>query len=258
MGSFYFKQFTVRQTKSAMKVNTDGVLLAAWASVDVCEAPQQTVLDIGTGTGVIALIIAQRLSGFPGKNFKIEAIDIDLEATEEAQLNFVNSPWSSHLTGCNISLQDFLANFRSKSSHQKYSLIISNPPFFSDSLKAPSKRRSEARHNNVLPFTLLAESASVMLDDEGVFALVLPSDQVSKFTDVAKEVSLYPSRVCRVKTLAGKTDKRSLIEFTKKEKSPFTEETLIMQLQGGVCYTPEYCRLVGDYYTKEFPQSDSL
>ena len=263
MGSFYFKKFAIRHTDSAMKVNTDGVLLPAWVSVSNSKPKKQRVLDIGTGTGVISLIIAQRLAELHKADFEICAIDIDADAVKEANFNFANSSWSQNLKSEHISLQDFLTRFKSNSKHEceqansKFSLIISNPPFFTNSLQAPSQRRTDARHNNLLPFSDLIKGAFDLLEVDGVFAVVLPADASAQFIDIAKAHCLYPQRLCRVKTLADKKEKRYLIEFSKNKKAPFSEETLVMQLSGGKYYTPDYCQLVEKFYLKDFPQTTS-
>lgn len=276
MGSFYFKKFAIRHTDSAMKVNTDGVLLPAWVSISNSNSKKQRVLDIGTGTGVISLIIAQRLAELHKVDFEICAIDIDADAAKEANFNFANSSWSQNLKSEHISLQDFLTRFKltnrtlfdvktdeSDSNHKceransNFSLIISNPPFFTNSLQAPSQRRTDARHNNALPFSDLIKGAFDLLEADGVFAVVLPADAGDQFIDLAKKHGLYPQRLCRVKTLAEKLEKRYLIEFSKNKKASFSEETLVMQLSGGKYYTPEYCHLVEKFYLKDFPQTTS-
>lgn len=256
MGSFYFKRFSVRQTQSVMKINTDGVLLPAWLSLPPesfflnlsKRNAQYRVLDIGTGTGVIALIIAQRLeeslSELGKQTADIHAIDIDPLSVEEATLNFANSPWSNILTAECVSLQRYNGG--------KFSLIVSNPPFFSRSLIAPEQRRAEARHNHVLPFDVLIESVCSMLEEDGLFAVVLPYGQSDSFKKLAGERGLSLSRLCRVKTVEDKPEKRVIMEFVKKTKVSLIEETLIMQHQSGDSYTNDYCNLVEKYYLKDF------
>lgn len=289
MGSFYFKKFAIRHTDSAMKVNTDGVLLPAWVSSFSTNSEIFRVLDIGTGTGVISLIIAQRLVEMYEANFEIIAIDIDADAAKEANFNFDNSSWSKNLKSEHTSLKDFLARFKSSANNsfgvnsdesgysdnvsgsynenaldskhecevakQKFSLIISNPPFFTNSLQTPSQRRTDARHNNALPFSELIKGAFDLLEEDGLFAVVLPADAGDQFIEIARMHGLYPQRLCRVKTLADKREKRYLIEFSKNKKASCVEETLVMQISGGKYYTPEYCQLVEKFYLKDFPQS---
>ena len=271
-----------------MKVNTDGVLLGAWLSLSGSDNFRG--LDIGTGTGVIALIIAQRLTNensssniksSEGKNpsFFIEAIDIDQLSVEEANFNFSQSPWKNHLAAYEISLQDLMT----AENHEKYDLIVSNPPYFIDSLKAPSARRSSARHNHELPYEVIIEAATKMLKTDGRLAIVLPADEGEKFISLTSKstwsnstginaTTLHLARRCRVKTLAGKKEKRYLLEFVKSEQqggsseqqgctlikhnnstelclSP-VEELLIMQETGGLEYTEQYKNLTKDFYLK--------
>jgi len=256
MESFCFKRFSVRQNKSAMKVNTDGVLLAAWVSINKLIAShslQSTdtpiqILDIGTGTGVISLILAQRLES--GPPFKITAIEIDKNSAEEAALNFSESPWSNNLLSKNISLQSFMEQ-EQQSSQERFSLILSNPPYFTQSLKALSKRRSDARHNDALPLQDIIRAANLFLEDNGILALVLPVSEGEQIISIAKQMSLNLARVCRVKTLAHKKEKRLLLEFTKCNCETLEQE-LIIQEKGGEYYSHAYCSLVENYYLKLF------
>jgi len=259
-----------------MKVNTDGVLLGAWLRI-----PQDAVnvLDIGTGTGVISLIIAQRLSNVysptnirntEGKNSSIfiEAIDIDMPSVDEANYNFSQSPWAEHLRASKISLQDFL-NVKSvrdglppEEYLEKYDLIVSNPPYFIDSLKAPSARRSSSRHNHELPYEVIIEASVTLLNKDGVLAIVLPAEEGEKFISLSsksvetnsaceKATTLHLARRCRVKTLAWKKEKRYLLEFVKSERRPaHVEEILIMQEKGGLEYTEQYKNLTKEFYLK--------
>jgi tRNA1Val (adenine37-N6)-methyltransferase len=244
-----------------MKVNTDGVLLAAWLSISGAhnmtvietELSGETfkVLDIGTGTGVIALIVAQRLSKLfstPSKDkFSIDAIDIDKPSVDEANYNFSLSPWASHLSAGEVSLQDLLL----VNTEVKYDLIVSNPPYFTDSLKAPSARRSSARHNHDLPYGSIIESAIQMLKDDGKLAIVLPAEEGERFITLANMRSLHLARRCMVKTLASKKEKRYLLEFIKLPPSEnVKEEVLIMQQTGGLEYTEQYKNLTKEFYLK--------
>lgn len=249
MESFCFKEFKVRQSHSAMKVNTDGVLLGAWLSLP--SVGSFRVLDIGTGTGVIALIVAQRLSKLFSTSskdqFSIDAIDIDKPSVDEANYNFSQSPWTSHLSAKEVSLQDLL----SANTQMKYDLVVSNPPYFTDSLKAPSARRSSARHNHDLPYSSIIESVIQMLTDKGKLAIVLPAEEGERFITLATMGYLQLVRRCKVKTLADKKEKRYLLEFTKSPLSDnVQEEVLIMQQTGGLEYTEQYKNLTRDLYLK--------
>lgn len=246
MGNFYFKKFSVRQTDSAMKVNTDGVLLSAWVSLPEIISDSTSpfyLLDIGTGTGVIALVMAQRLSEEQKRPFKITALDIDLKSAAEASFNFSQSIWKDNMDSLNISLQNF-------SPKTQFSLILSNPPFFTDSLKAPSERRSIARDNYKLPADAIMEFSSQHLLPKGVLGLILP---VSGSTAVIKEGEkrgLFLRKRCYVKTVASKEPKRVLLEFCKDEKEKLYEEVLIMQQSGGDTYSKEYRNIVERFYMK--------
>jgi len=232
-----------------MKVNTDGVLLGAWLSLPSVSSFR--ALDIGTGTGVIALIVAQRLSKvYPTSSkdlFSIYAIDIDKPSVEEAIYNFSQSPWAGHLMAREMSLQDLL----SANTQVKYDLIVSNPPYFIDSLKAPSARRSSARHNHDLPYQSIIDSAIQMLKDDGILTVVLPADEGERFIKLATMGYLQLARRCKVKTLADKKEKRYLLEFTKSPQSGnVQEEVLIMQQTGGLEYTEQYKDLTKEFYLK--------
>ena len=278
MESFAFKQFTVSHSKSAMRVNTDGVLLAAWTNLPPFEKSNDVysvnniksiskscgilkILDIGTGTGVIALILAQRLSQMvPDGNFKIEGIDIDLPSIEDAIDNFNRSPWRDSLIGEATSIQEFLSKFiidngeRTNSVNTgKFSLIVTNPPYFTNSSKAPSQRRSAARHNDTLPLDTLIDAASKLLEYDGTLSLILPVEEGKSIIELANNYSLYLSRLCKIKTTPVKSEKRYMMEFKKEEDRrthPKIEELIIQNTNG--TYTEHYCDLISDYYYKDF------
>lgn len=246
MESFCFKEFKVRQGQSAMKVNTDGVLLGAWVSLPKVPSSLSLsrVLDVGTGTGVISLIIAQRLSKI-STPFIVDAIDIDKPSVEEANYNFSQSPWAEKLVAIENPLQDLIK----KSEGKKYQLIVSNPPYFIDSLKAPCKRRTSARHNDDLPYEVIVEAAVALLDEGGILAVILPREEGDKFISLTAGKPLQLARLCRVHTLAGKKEKRYLMEFVQTSKSvQFIEEHLVMQQTGGLEYTGQYKDLTKDFY----------
>ena len=192
---FQFKQFTIYQDLCAMKVGTDGVLLGAWANGG------KRVLDAGTGTGIIALMMAQR---YP--NAVVTAIDIDEGAVKQAQQNVVQSPFAQQITVLHNTLQE----------HQgEYDAIISNPPFFIDSLAAPDEQRNVARHTQTLTYTELMQAAWRLLSDEGELSVVVPFDYRKRMEDEAIFVGFFPSKVCAVKTTERKPAKRYLLSFKK-------------------------------------------
>lgn len=192
---FQFKQFTIYQDLCAMKVGTDGVLLGAWANGG------KRILDAGTGTGIIALMMAQR---YP--NAVVTAIDVDEGAVKQAQQNVVQSPFSQQITVLHNTLQE----------HQgEYDAIISNPPFFIDSLAAPDEQRNVARHTQTLTYTELMQAAWRLLSDEGELSVVVPFDYRKRMEDEAIFVGFFPSKVCAVKTTERKPAKRYLLSFKK-------------------------------------------
>lgn len=192
---FQFKQFTIYQDLCAMKVGTDGVLLGAWANGG------KRILDAGTGTGIIALMMAQR---YP--NAVVTAIDVDEGAVKQAQQNVVQSPFSQQITVLHNTLQE----------HQgEYDAIISNPPFFIDSLAGPDEQRNVARHTQTLTYTELMQAAWRLLSDEGELSVVVPFDYRKRMEDEAIFVGFFPSKVCAVKTTERKPAKRYLLSFKK-------------------------------------------
>ena len=192
---FQFKQFTIYQDLCAMKVGTDGVLLGAWANGG------KRILDAGTGTGIIALMMAQR---YP--NAVVTAIDIDEGAVKQAQQNVAQSPFAQQITVLHNTLQE----------HQgEYDAIISNPPFFIDSLAAPDEQRNVARHTQTLTYTELMQAAWRLLSDEGELSVVVPFDYRKRMEDEAIFVGFFPGKACAVKTTERKPAKRYLLSFKK-------------------------------------------
>lgn len=200
--SFDFRQFCVRQERCAMKVGTDGVLLGSWAC-DKTADESLNILDVGTGTGLIALFMAQR---FP--NAHVTAIDIDPEAVEQARENFASSPFSNRLAAFTSSLQELATAAR-------YDAIVCNPPFFIDSLQCPDDKRTLARHARTLTLAELAKHASLLLTTEGTLSVIIPSE--SKGTMEAEAIfnGMTLSRTCHIKTKATKPAKRVMLEFCK-------------------------------------------
>ncbi len=231
--SFAFKQFTIKQDQCAMKVGTDAVLLGAW----VIPNGSKTILDIGTGTGIIALMIAQKSQAH------IEAIDIDEHAVAQATQNVSESKFASQINVTQISLQDY-----AKTTDKKFSLIVSNPPYFEQSLKSTDAQRSQARHADVLPFEELLDGVLKLLDEKGKFCLILPSLEALKFRDLAEKKGLHLSKLLRVKSRADKdTDKRHLMQF-EFTPSEFSETTLVIEQEERHQYTAEYKHFTRDYY----------
>ncbi len=231
--AFAFKQFNVKQDKCAMKVGTDAVLLGSWIQPN----GSTHILDIGTGTGVIALMLAQKT------NASIVGIDIDVSATQQAQENVDESKFKNSITLFNTSFQDFV-----KTTSIKFQLIVSNPPFFEQSLKSSDEKRSNARHADVLPFDELLEGVIKVLDESGKFCLILPTLEADKFRNLAQKKGLYLSKLLRVKSRVDKdTDKRHLMQFEFKP-TEFSEETMAIEEDERHNYTQAYIELTKAYY----------
>lgn len=235
MEPFKFKQFTVEQDRCAMKIGTDGVVLGAWVSV---KNNPFSILDIGAGTGIIALQLAQRSNAE-----MIDAIELDENAFEQCVDNFENSPWGDRLFCYHASLEEFVEEM-----DEKYNLIISNPPFYSEDYKTENESRDMARFSDALPFDELIESASQLLSDEGIFAVIIPRKEEENFIKMASRVNLFPKRICRVRGTISSEEKRSLLEFSF-EKIPPKMESLVIEISRHN-YTEEYKNLVQDFYLK--------
>jgi tRNA1Val (adenine37-N6)-methyltransferase len=233
--SFAFKQFTIHQEKCAMKVGTDAVLLGAWAKT----YGVRRALDIGTGTGIIALMLAQKCG------CTIDAIDIDEVAAGEAKENARNSPWGERVHIHHISLQDF-----AKMQDEKYDLIVSNPPYFTDSHPATEASRTKARHTVLLPFPDLIHGATKLLSKEGKFYVILPTKEGELFREMAEAKGLHLRRLARVKTTPEKPEKRLLMQFGFTAKPQVSESTLIIEKDNlnAQHYTDEYKELTKEYY----------
>ena len=231
MGGFRFKQFAVEQDDVAMKVGTDGVLLGAWAACDGAKR----ILDIGTGTGLIALMLAQR-----NTEAQIQAVEIDETATQRARSNFDLSPWAERLEVENCAVQEFGAD-------EKFDLIISNPPYFVDSLLPPDAKRSTARHTHDLSFEELDKAVCRLLADEGRFALILPIMEFEKYLTITQ---LHLARRCDVYPKVGAAIKRVMAEFALHATAEVKHETITIEQDKRGDYTDEYRALTKDFYLK--------
>jgi tRNA1Val (adenine37-N6)-methyltransferase len=226
---FRFKQFTVRHDLCAMKVGTDGVLLGAWTEV----ADAEKILDIGTGSGLIALMLAQR------SKFFIEAIDVDENACKQAKINFENSPFRDRLRIEERAFQDF-------SSPYPYDLLVSNPPYFSNSLKSPDNSRNFARHNDSLTLSDLFKKSASLLNPQGKLALILPFENLENANDLAAENQLYPCRKTIVLSVPNQPPKRVLLEYSL-HKTDLQENELYIEKSPKV-FSEEYIALTKDFY----------
>lgn len=231
---FQFKQFKIIQEKAAMKVNTDGVLLGAWTNLDGVK----TVLDVGAGTGLIALMIAQRCDAI------ITGVEIEKNAAEEAVQNVQNSNWGNRVTIQNISFQEFAAV-----SEIEFDLIVSNPPFFSNGVKNADPNLSMARHNDLLPFTDIISGAVKLLTDTGKLALILPFDQSADFIEKASLNGLFLNRMTDVKPFPDRLANRCLMEFGKLESDNEKTEISVFG-DSKLDYSEEFKGLTHDFYLK--------
>jgi tRNA1Val (adenine37-N6)-methyltransferase len=229
---FHFKQFIVKQDRCAMKVGTDGVLLGSWVNPEKAT----NILDIGTGTGLIALMLAQRSQA------QIDAIDIDADATVQAEENFDISPWKKRLHARHVSLQEFTAH-----NPGRYDLIVSNPPYFLGAHPAPSEARNIARHmDESLSIEELAECVKKLLAPGGRFCVILPFMEGMKFIEYGRLHGLYVTHLTKVKTKIDKHEKRLMMEFAVDERTA-TEDELVIQ-EEDMSYTPRYIEMTRDFY----------
>ena len=254
MSVFHFKKFDVVNERSAMKVNTDGVLLGAAMTI---RQDDRRLLDIGTGTGTIALIAAQRVLEIPGQagddekgagddvkgsDVMIDAIDIDEPSASEASVNFDESPWAEHLRAHNLSLQDF-----ADAESGKYDLIFTNPPYFEDSLAAPDERKSAARHtSDGVSYREILDFASERLSENGRVSIILPSEQENDLCRYARMSGLHLFRILRIRTVPRKQPIRIIAEFSRQRCACPEDGMLTIQNEGQ--YTEEYLSLTHDFY----------
>ncbi|UPT71716.1 MAG: methyltransferase [Flavobacterium sp. JAD_PAG50586_2] len=233
---FQFKQFTVQQDRCAMKIGTDGVLLGAWCPI---ENNPFSVLDIGAGTGILALMLAQRSNAQ-----QIDALEIDENAYEQCVDNFESSPWGDRLFCFHAGLDEFMDE-----PEEEYDIIISNPPFYSEDYKTESEQRDLARFKDALPFEDLVEAVQLLLSENGIFAVIIPFKEEERFIDLCAEAELYPVKVTRVKGTPTSEIKRSLLAFKRYELSVLTAEELVIETARHQ-YTEEYIALTKDFYLK--------
>jgi len=233
---FQFKQFSIQQDRCAMKVGTDSVLLGAWCPI---ENNPFSVLDIGAGTGILSLMIAQRSNAE-----QIDALEIDEDAYEQCVENFENSPWGERLFCFHAGLDEFVDE-----PEDEYDLIISNPPFYSEDYKTENSQRDLARFQEAMPFEDLIEAADLLLSENGIFAVIIPYKEEEKFIDLCAEVELYPIKVTRVKGTSTTEIKRSLLAFKRYELSTLTADELVIEINRHE-YTDDYINLTKDFYLK--------
>jgi len=229
---FEFKQFKIIQDKCAMKVGTDAVLLGAWVNV----ANVKTILDIGTGTGIISLMLAQKSGA------KIDAIDIDKNSYDQAVENVNECKWKDRIHVFHESLQQY-----SIQSEKKYDLIVSNPPYFVDSSKAQEASRTFARHTDQLHYDELLKGVLKLLNPTGKFYLILPTKEAEQFREMAEQNKLYLTKQAKVVTRTDKTEKRLLMRYEFTQRA-FSEDTIVIEKDERHSYTDQYKELTKDYY----------
>lgn len=246
MAGFTFKQFEIQQDRCAMKVGTDGVLLGAWAEGG------QRILDIGAGTGLISLMMAQR---FP--EAQVWGIDIDPDACMQARENVAASPFADRVGIACCALQNLSEEHLVRGSEELmemkegegnlFDAIVSNPPFFVNGLKNPDSKRAMARHSDSLPFSVLMKGVKRWLADEGVFSAIVPADVLESFVSEAYCSGLSLVRQCGVKTVERKQPKRYLVAFSKRRTGMMDKCTEIMTDSDGN-RSEWYAKITEEFY----------
>ena len=236
MSTFNFKQFSVEQDRCAMKIGTDGVLLGAWSPI-----PENafSVLDIGTGTGIIALMIAQRSNAE-----QIDALEIDEDAYEQATENFESSPWNDRLFCFHAGLDELIDE-----PEDEYDLIISNPPFYTENYKTEDTQRDLARFEDAMPFEILVEAADLLLSENGIFSVIIPFKEEENFLALGKDFELFPMKITHVKGTPNSEIKRSLLAFKRFETAEIEIDELVIETERHI-YTAEYIALTKEFYLK--------
>jgi tRNA1Val (adenine37-N6)-methyltransferase len=232
---FAFKQFTINHDKCAMKVGTDGVLLGAWVNVQ----DAKIILDAGTGTGLIAIMMAQRCNAI------IDAVELDENAYIQAMENVKACPWNDRIRIRHDSFQHFAGI-----TPYRYEVIVSNPPFFRNSLKPPVKARSLARHDDNLNYESLLYGTSQLLTPEGRLAIIVPANEIAQVADSAYLHGLYPSELLMIRSLPGKDYSRCLAEFTRNRNRKCIKNDLLIKLNNAEDFSDDYKAMLKDYYLK--------
>ena len=231
MGVFTFKQFSICDDGATMKVGTDAVLLGAWPVMDHVNS----ILDIGTGSGIVALMLAQRSN----PEALIDAVELQVEDARQARANVLNSPWPEKINVTQSRIQDFFPP-------KKFDLIVCNPPYFSNSLLPPLDKRGAARHDRALTFDELITSSTRLLATSGKFCVILPLAESEAFTHIAASSNLYLQRLTRFFTRTKKLQERSLMQFGFAPE-PVSDNSLILYASGNE-WTKEYRELTQDFY----------
>lgn len=237
---FQFRKFSVIQDRSLHKVGTDAMILGAWAGK---EQNPNNILDIGTGTGVLALMLAQRF-----ENANVTAIELDEQSSLDAKENFENAPWAQRLRLEHTDFEKF-------ETDEKFDLVVSNPPYFDPTWLAPEMPKNSARHTFTLSHAVLLRKANELLTDNGIFSVILPFEDAERMIHDAHCIGLHLHRVCHVITKPNVAPKRQMIEFSKIENQTITEDFLLRDESGN--YTPAYLELTHDFHTERFLSRNS-
>ena len=228
---FHFKHFSLYHHRSTMKVGTDAILLGRWTEVK----PTDVVLDIGTGCGLLPLMLSQKGVAH------VDAVDIDKASVEEATINFEASQWREHLKAYCMDIVEF-------NTDRKYDLIVSNPPFFNRFSKCDSERKSRARHNDAgLPYATICREVGRLMKEEGRFALVLPFDVSVDFLQTAEQHGLFLQKRMTIIPIAGKEPNRVNLELGFKKGDTVFEETFVIR-DADMRFTAQYNEFLKDYY----------
>ena len=230
---FRFKKFTIHQDKCAMKVGTDGVLLGAWTDPRLATK----IADIGTGTGLIAIMLAQK------SNASVTGIEIDTGAATQAKENMSNTLWKDRLNVIEADIKDYYPHHEAE-----FDLIVSNPPFFNENTKGYSEKRNIARHTDGLSFGLLVEAVSFILKEDGRFSVIIPATSAQEFISEAIRHKLSLTRKTEVITKLGIPAKRVMMEFCKNTSNNATTECSQLQLSENGNKSQEYINLTSDFY----------
>jgi tRNA1Val (adenine37-N6)-methyltransferase len=231
---FSFKQFTVYHDQCAMKVGTDGVLLGSWAAIENASR----VLDVGTGTGLIAIMLAQRSEAV------VDGVEIDESACRQARRNAESNPWHGRINLFHDSFQHF-----SETTSYRYNVIVSNPPYFQDSLRPQTKSKTMAKHNVGLTYDTLLSCTSGLLLPEGRFSVIIPATDQKQFEGLADFYRLKPSRLTWIRPVPGKEYSRCLMEFSTGTDYTWKEDELVIRNGDGVKgYSMEYIELTKEFY----------
>ncbi|MEP6734911.1 MAG: methyltransferase [Chryseolinea sp.] len=231
---FHFKQFSVRHDSSAMKVGTDAVLIGSWSNV----GDAQSILDIGTGSGIIALMMAQRSSN----TTRIDAVEIDDREAAQAADNVSNSPWTNRVHVHTGSIQSF-------DPGRQYDVIISNPPYFIDSQKPPTQNRTMARHTTSLDYKELSHCVRRLLHTQGRFYIILPAAESTVFITTVRFDGLFCTKKVFFKTRNNKPVERMMMEFNLRPAQ--CEESELVLYEHGSTWTAEYRALTDDFYLEQ-------